>query len=58
MQCVRAVADQTQRPIEAVLPIEQLADDEVLALRDLQLGAGEQDELSELLDRGREGDLP
>jgi hypothetical protein len=64
----RAVAERTQRPFESVLvewldrtaemlPIEQLPDDQVLALRDLQLGEEEQAELSELLARGREGEL-
>jgi predicted transcriptional regulator len=64
----RAVAAQTHRPMEEVLlewlarvaadvPVEELPDAEVLALRDLQLDAEEQAELSELLARQREGRL-
>ena len=64
----RAVARQTQRSVESVLlewldraatelPVELLPDDQVLALRDLQLGAEEQAALSELLARQREGIL-
>ena len=64
----RAVARQTQRSVESVLlewldraatelPVELLPDDQVLALRDLQLGAEEQAALSELLGRQREGIL-
>ena len=64
----RAVARQTRRSVESVLlewldraatelPVELLPDDQVLALRDLQLGADEQAALSELLARQREGIL-
>ena len=60
LQSARAVAAQTQRRVEdvlaewlertaAILPIEQLSDEQVLALRDLQLPAEQQSELSELL---------
>ena len=56
----RAVATQTQRPLEAVLlewldrsaaevPVELLPDDEVLALRDQMLSQADQSYLSELL---------
>lgn len=37
------------------LPIEQLSDEQVLALRDLQLPTDQQNELSDLLDQQREG---
>ena len=64
----RAVAQRTQRSVEAVLlewldhaatelPVESLPDDQVLALRDLQLSAEQQSALSELLARQREGAL-
>ena len=64
----RAVARQTQRSVEAVLldwldraatelPVEQLPDDQVLAMRDLQLTAEQQAALSDLLGRQREGTL-
>ncbi len=64
----RAVARQTRRSVEAVLldwldraatelPVELLPDDQLLALRDLQLGAEEQAALSALLARQREGTL-
>ena len=64
----QAVARQTRRSVESVLlewldraatelPVELLPDDQVLALRDLQLGADEQAALSELLARQREGIL-
>jgi hypothetical protein len=64
----RAVARQTHRPLEDVLlewlarvaadvPVEELPDAEVLALRDLQMDEAEQAELSELLARQREGTL-
>jgi hypothetical protein len=63
-----AVARQTQRSVEAVLlewldhaatelPTELLPDDQVLALRDLQLSAEQQEALSDLLARQREGAL-
>src|SRR4051794_29219207 len=65
----RAVADQTQRRFEDVLvewidragaepPVESLPDDQLLALCDDFLDADRQDELSDLLARNREGDLP
>lgn len=68
MQSARAVVAQTQRPIEAVLvawfgrvtailPIDQLPDNEVLALRDLKFAEEEQEELSDVLARKREGAL-
>ena len=64
----RAVAAQTHRPLEEVLlewlarvaadvPVEDLPDAEVLALRDLQMDAAEQAELSALLARQREGEI-
>ena len=64
----RAVAAQTQRPVEAVLvewidrsaaeiPIELLSDNEVLALRDQTLSSAEQATLSALLAQQREGEL-
>lgn len=65
-QSARAVAQQTHRRFEDVLiawlrhaasdvPVEQLNDDEVLALRDLQMSAEQQTELSGLLAAQREG---
>ncbi len=65
---VREVARQTRRSVEAVLldwldraatelPVEQLPDDQVLAMRDLQLTAEQQAALSDLLGRQREGTL-
>jgi predicted transcriptional regulator len=65
---VRAVAEQTHRRVEDVLiewldraaaelPIELLPDDEVLALRDMQMDDAQQAALSELLGRQREGEL-
>ena len=64
----RAVARQSQRSVEAVLlewldhaatelPTELLPDDQVLALRDLQLSAEQQEALSDLLARQGEGSL-
>lgn len=64
----RAVAARTGRRVEDVLAawlsraipelaIEQLPDDEILALRDLQLDAEQQDALDDLLTRQREGTL-
>jgi hypothetical protein len=64
----RAVAQQTRRSVEAVLldwlgradtelSVEQLPDDQVLALRDLQLAPEQQAALSDLLGRQREGTL-
>lgn len=64
----RTVARQTRRSVEAVLlewldrmatdlPVEALPDDQVLALRDLLLGAEQQAMLSALLARQREGAL-
>jgi hypothetical protein len=65
---VRAIAAQTHRPLEEVLigwlaraaanvPVEDLPDTEVVALRDMQMSDAEQDELHELLARQREGVL-
>jgi hypothetical protein len=62
----RAVATQTERRIEDVLiewldraatevPVELLADDQVLALRDYELMPDQQEQLSELLGHQREG---
>ncbi len=64
----RAVASRTGRRVEEVLAIwlsravpelaiEQLPDEEVLALRDLQLSAEQQDALDSLLAQQREGTL-
>jgi hypothetical protein len=64
----RAVAAQTHRRLEEVLiewldragaepAVELLPDEQVLALCDSQLEAGEQEELSELLAGQREGSL-
>ncbi len=65
---VRAVAAQTSRPFEEVLvewidragadpAVESLADEELLALCERQLDATQQEELSDLLARNREGQL-
>lgn len=62
----RAVAARTHRRVEDVLaewlertagalPIEALSDEQVLALRDLQMDDAEQAELGDLLGRQREG---
>lgn len=67
-QRAQAIADRTHRRIEDVLLewldraatdvlIEVLPDEQVLALRDQQLGEDQQRELSELLARQREGNL-
>ena len=67
-QRARQVAVYTQRRLEDVLldwlvrsavdlPVEMLADDQVLALTKLQLSAGQQAELSELLEINREARL-
>jgi len=67
-QRARAVAAQTRRRFEEVVvewitragaepPVESLGDDELLALCDLQLDAEQQEELSDLLARNREGEL-
>jgi hypothetical protein len=67
-QHAHAVAVQTHRHVEDVLiewldraaadvPIETLPDDQILALRDMQMGDTEQTELSDLLARQREGTL-
>jgi hypothetical protein len=64
----RAVAAQTHRPVEEVLvewidraaaesPVESLPDEEVLALCEAQLEEGLQQQLSDLLERRREGAL-
>src|SRR5205085_830566 len=65
-QRARAVAAQTQRRLEDVLvewidraaaepAVEELPDDQLLALCESQLDDGRQEELSELLARNREG---
>jgi hypothetical protein len=62
-------AAQTQRRIDEVLldwlqragtepPVESLSNEQVLALCDSMLEASQQQELSELLDGNREGQLP
>ena len=62
------IAEQTRRSVEEVLldwlgrgatdaPVELLTNEQVLALRDLQMSADEQAELNDLLERQREGDL-
>lgn len=67
-QRAAAIARQTNRQVEDVLlewlgraatetPVESLPDDQVLALCDLEMSQGEQDELSALLARQREGAL-
>jgi hypothetical protein len=67
-QSAQAVADRTDRRLEDVivewlgrfaseLPIEALPDEQVLALRDLQLPAPQQAELDDLLAAQREGQL-
>ena len=64
----RALAEATNRPLEAVVlewinqavaepPVEALPDDSVLALCDAILKPEQQQELSELLGRAREGEL-
>lgn len=65
----KAEALRTNRPLEAVLldwlsrgvvaepPVESLPDDQVLALSNAQIEPQLNDELSELLDRHREGQL-
>jgi len=68
LQSARVVAVRTQRRVETVLadwlelttgelPIEQLADEQVLALRDLQLADDQQAELTRSLQQQREGKL-
>jgi hypothetical protein len=65
-QRARAVAAQTQQPFENVLvewmeragtepAVELLSDAELLVLCDCQMDSGPQEELSDLLDRNREG---
>jgi hypothetical protein len=67
-QRARAVAAKTRRSFEDVLvewidraggepPVESLPDEDVLALCDSQMEAGQQEELSELLSCNREGVL-
>ena len=67
-QRARAVAKQTNRRMEDVLidwlkqiehepPIESLPDDQLLALCDLQMEPDQNEELSDLLARNREGQL-
>ena len=67
-QSARAIAARTDRQVEDVLiewlgraaaelPIEALPDDQILALRDLQMSDGQQAELSDLLAQQREGTL-
>ena len=68
MQSAKAIASQTHRRVEDVLiawidqaaadvPIDALPDDQVLALRDAQMGSAEQEELGQLLAGQREGTL-
>lgn len=68
VESARAVAARTQRRVEDVLvewldraaaevPVVLLPDDQVLALRDLEMDAAAQAELSDLLARQREGQL-
>jgi hypothetical protein len=68
VQSAQAVAERTDRRLEDVisdwlgrfavdLPVEELPDEHVLALRDLQLPATQQAELDDLLDAQREGQL-
>lgn len=68
-QNARTVAERTNRRVEDVLvewldraaaemPIELLPDEEVLAIRDLQLSEQQQTELSDLLALQREDSLP
>jgi hypothetical protein len=68
VESARAVAVRTHRQVEDVLvawldraasevPLALLPDEQVLALRDLEMDAGEQGELSDLLARQREGQL-
>ena len=63
---IRVVAARTQRPFEEVLvdwigrggsepDVESLSDDELLALCDDEMEADRQEELSDLLERNREG---
>ena len=67
-QCARSLAAKTQRRFEDVLvewldraggepPVESLPDEEVLTLCDAQMEEGQQEELSDLLSRNREGSL-
>lgn len=68
VQRAERVAQHTQRSLEAVLaewldrafaelPVETLDDDDLLALCDLELSRSEQEELSSLLAKNREGQL-
>jgi hypothetical protein len=68
VESARAIATLTNRRVEDVLvdwldraatelPVEQLSDAQVLALRDLQMGESEQAELDALLAAQREGAL-
>lgn len=65
---VRSAADLARRPVEEVLveyiergandvPVSALSDADLLALCDLQMEEKAQEELHELLDRNREGEL-
>ena len=67
-QTARSEAARTNRPVEDVLiewldraaselAIDVLPDDRVLAMRDEQLPDAQQDEMAELLERQREGQL-
>jgi hypothetical protein len=64
----KTIAAQNGRPLEATLvdlidrvisepPVEYLSDEQVLALCDADMDPTRQTELSDLLDRNREGDL-
>ena len=68
VESARAIATQTHRRVEDVLiewldraateiPVELLPDEQVLALRDLQMEHGQQASLSDLLARQQEGTL-
>lgn len=68
VESARAVASRTRRRVEDVLvewldraaaevPVALLPDDQVVALRDLEMDGRDQGELSELLARQREGQL-
>ncbi len=64
-QHIEQTASVTHRPVEELLlewigyvvPVESLPDDRILALCDLQMESTQQQHLSDLLDRNREGEL-
>jgi hypothetical protein len=68
VRSARAVAASTQRSVEDVLvdwidqaaaevPVEVLSDEEILSLCDMQMAHEDQEELSRLLARNRDGQL-